>query len=229
MLRLMRILAAAAVLLPLTATAGTTVPKLVAENPGKKIAVVSISANNFNNSLQGWNTALTSDLMQSRTGKMLEIAERLFADKWTVVAASSFVANPAFQTQAGTQMEVGIPIIGGNPLPVMAENRKELIKANMSEDKAKALAAVTGADFLVVIYSEWAVQTGKFVPTTKALAKNVMGIFNAQGKQVYQGRSDRMGKKTLGMMGQVAVDENTIDEWVDAYRDGITALNSGTK
>jgi hypothetical protein len=229
MLRLMRILAAAAVLLPLTATAGTTVPKLVAENPGKKIAVVSISANNFNNSLQGWNTALTSDLMQSRTGKMLEIAERLFADKWTVVAASSFVANPEFQKQAGTQMEVGIPIIGGNPLPVMAENRKELIKANMSEDKAKALAAVTGADFLVVIYSEWAVQTGKFVPTTKALAKNVMGIFNAQGKQVYQGRSDRMGKKTLGMMGQVAVDENTIDEWVDAYRDGITALNSGTK
>lgn len=229
MKKIILMLAAIVMALPVVVNAGTTLPKLAAENPGKKIAIVSVSANNFGNSLQGWNTALTSDLMQSRANEMLKIAEQLFADKWTVVPAKNFIKNPEFQKQAGTPMEVGIPILGGNPLPVLAENRKQLIKANMDEEKAKALAAITGADFLVIIYSEWAVQTGKFVPTSKALAKNVMSVFDAKGKSVYRGRSDRMGKKTLGTMGQVVVDNGTIDEWVNAYREGITALKSGTK
>jgi hypothetical protein len=229
MRKLMRIFAVVAILLPMAVNAGTTLPKLAAENPGKKIAIVSIAANNFNKSLQGWNTVLTSDLMQSRTLKMLEIAEKLFAGNWTVIPASSFIKKPEFQKLAGAQMEVGIPIIKGSPLPVLAEDRKQLIKANINEDKAKALTAVTGADFVVIIYSEWAVQTGKFVPTTKALAKNVVGIFDANGESVYQGRSDKMGKKTLGTMGQVVVDNNSIDEWVDAYESGLTALYSGTR
>jgi hypothetical protein len=229
MKKLMQIFAACALALPIAAFAGTTLPELATANPGKKIAIVSISANNFGNSLQGWNTAMTSDLMKSRTNKMLEVAEKLFAEKWTVVPTSSFVKKPEFTKLAGTQLEVGVPIIKGSPLAVLAEDRKQLIKANVSEDKAKALIAATGADFVVIIYSEWAVQTGKFVPTSKALAKNVMSIFDATGEAVYQGRSDKMGKKTLGSMGQVVVDNNSIDEWVNAYQEGITALNAGKR
>ena len=65
MKKLIYIVAAVVMLLPIAANAGTTLPKLTAENPGKKVAIVSLSANNFGNSLQGWNTALTSDLMGS--------------------------------------------------------------------------------------------------------------------------------------------------------------------
>ena len=55
----------------------------------------------------------------------------------------------------------------------------------------QALATATGADLLVVIYSEWAVATGKFIPTAKALTKNVVSIYSAAGAQVFHARRDQ--------------------------------------
>ena len=91
------------------------------------------------------------------------------------------------------------------------------------------LAAITGADFMLVIYSEWAVKTGSFVPTSKPLTKNVVSIFNAAGKQVFKGRLDKMGPKTLGAFATVYVDEETIDYWANAYKDSIAAMYAGRK
>ncbi len=214
---------------PIAAQAGSKLSKLTDKNAGKKIAVVSVSANNFGNSLQGWNKTYSSSLMASRLNRMLEFAEQTFSDKWQVVKASSFVKNPEFQKLAGAPLEVAVPSIDGTPLPLLADNRKELIKTKMSKDKAKAMASATGADFFAIIYSEWGVRTGRFVPTSKALSKNLIGIYNAKGKQVFFGRNDQSGKKTLGGMGRVVVDENSIDEWVEAYERGFVVLYTGKK
>jgi hypothetical protein len=226
--KLIRIFTVLALMLPIVAGANPPA-ELAAKNPGKKMAVVSLSANNFANQLQGWNASLTSDLMSSRLNKMLELTEKSFSEHWTIVPAAKFAKNPEFQKLAGEQREVGLPKFGDVSMPLMSKNRKQLIKAIVDKDKAVALAKVTGADFIVIIYSEWGVATGRFVPTSKALTKNVMSVFDAQGKQVFKGRNDQMGTKTLGGMGNVHVDNDTIDEWVSAYERGLRALYHGKK
>jgi len=194
------------------------------QNKGKSIAIVSVSANNYGGSLQGWNSANASDLMGSQLNKMVGMIETLFAKDWTVVSASTFAGKDEFQLLAGERREVGLPAFDGKTMPLFSKDRKQLIKAEVDKDVAIKLAQIAGADFILIAYSEWAVATGRFVPTSKALAKNVVSIYDAKGKKVYEDRSDAQGDKTLGAMGSVVVDQNSIGEWVNAYDKGIHTL-----
>ena len=214
-----------------SAYAAKSLPKFAAQNEGKKIAVVSLSANNWSNSLNSINSDKDgSELMQSQIDGMLVKAEEKFGSiNMSVVPVKSFISKKEFQLLAGDQREVALPEVEGMTLPLMAANRKQMVKCRLDKDRAVNLAKVTGADFVAVLYSEWAVATGKFIPTNKALAKNVIGIYNAEGKQVYFGRSDKMGNKTLGAGGILAVNEGTIDQWVLAYEKGMDALFSGKR
>jgi len=224
MLKIIRLATLAVVLIAGHACAGKTIAALGQQFAGKKIAVASISANNWGNTLQGWNSSDTTDLMTSRLNQMLDYTETLLAKDWTVVAAKDFVGKPEFYQLAGEQREVGLPRIGDRDMPLFSKNRKQLIKAQVDKDVAIKLCAATGADLVVLVYSEWTVATGKFVPTSKALTKNVVGIFDAKGKQVYSGRKDTVGRKTLGGLGKVVVNKDTIDQWVAAYKMGIDDL-----
>ena len=219
----------AVTLMPFASQAKDYLPKLAIDNPGKKIAIVSIAANNFGGSLQGWNDANSTDLMTGRLNDMLTHTEELFAKGWDVVPTSSFASQPEFIALAGEQRDVGAPMFDGVYMPLFSKDRKQLVKALIDKEKVVALAGITGADFLVVIYSEWAVKTGGFIPTSKPLTKNVVSIFDASGKQVFKGRLDKMGRKTLGAMGAVFVDEETIDHWANAYKDSISAMYAGRK
>ena len=130
---------------------------------------------------------------------------------------------------AGEQRDVGAPMFDGVYMQLMSKSRKQLIRAELDKDVALALLDLTGADFLLVIYSEWTVQTGRFVPTSKPLTKNVVSLYNSKGKQEWDGRIDKMGSKTLGAFNQVFVDEDTIDEWVGSYKASLTAMYAGRK
>jgi hypothetical protein len=206
------------------ALAGGNIGTLALQNKGKSIAVVSVSANNYGGSLQGWNSANSSELMGTQLNKMVGGIESLLSKDWTVVNAATFAGKDEFQVLAGERREVGLPVFDGKTMPLFSKDRKQLIKAEVDKELAKKLAQISGADFILIAYSEWAVATGRFVPTSKALAKNVVSIYNAEGKQVYSDRSDALGDKTLGAMGAVMVDENSIGEWVHAYDKGIHTL-----
>jgi hypothetical protein len=99
-----------------------------------------------------------------------------------------------------------------------------MIDAHIDPGKVQALARVAGADLIAVVYAEWGVVTGGFVPTSKALSKNVLSIYDASGQRVYHGRLDTTGEKTLGAFSKVVVDENSIVEWVRAFHAGIMQL-----
>jgi hypothetical protein len=215
--------------MPFSAQAAKYLPKLVMANEGAKVAIVSISANNFGGSLRGWANANSTDLMSSRLNVMLEFAEETFAAGWEVIPASSFVTKPEFIALAGEQRDVGSPMFDGIYMPLLSKNRKQLVKAMIDQDVALVLIDVTGADFLVIIYSEWATKTGQFVPTTKPLTKNVVSIYDSAGKQEFKGRIDKMGTKTLGAYGSVYVDNDTIDVWVDSFKKSLTAMYAGRK
>lgn len=206
------------------AVAGGTIGSLGLQNPGKSIAVVSVSANNYGNSLQGWNSANSSELMGTQLNRMVVGIEELLAKDWKVIPAASFAGKDEFQVLAGERREVGLPSFDGKVMPLFSKDRKQLVKAQVDKDVAIKLAQITGADYILIAYSEWAVATGRFVPTSKALAKNVVSIFDASGKQVFADRSDTQGDRTLGAMGSVVVDPNSIGEWVSAYDKGIHTL-----
>ena len=155
---------------------------------------------------------------------MVEIAEAALGQRFTVVPAASFVASPAYQAVPHGAHEVAMPVINGAIMPVFGMSRGELVGAAMQPEQAAALCAAAGTDYVAVIYTEWGVATGGFIPTSKALAKTVVSIFDAQGVHVARTRLDDRGERTLGAFGHVVVDEGTIDEWVGAYGASITRM-----
>lgn len=197
------------------------------ETKGKRLAVVSLAVNDYGGSLQGWNKQNTDDLLSKKMNEMLGIAEARFGQKWTVVPAAGFVASPGYQSQKGPAREVAVPKIDGQPMQLFGNDRKEMVKTTVAPAKVAALAKATGADLLAVLYLEWTVATGSFVPTSKPLTKTVVGVYDAGGNKLYHGRKDVMGERTLGAFGKTVVDENTINDWIGAFDKGLTALLSG--
>ena len=61
-------------------------------------------------------------------------------------------------------------------------------------------------------------------PTSKPLAKTVLSIYDAAGNELYHGRKDMLGDRTLGAFGRVVVDEETVDDWILAFDRALTAL-----
>lgn len=194
-----------------------------AQTQGKKIAVVSLAVNDYNNMLSQWGQQ-AGPLLDAKMNGMLEQVEGLLAQKWTVVPAADFVGKPEYSTGAGPEREVAMPKPGGNSMHLFGADRKDLVATTVEPAKISALAGVAGVDLVVVVYSEWEVATGSFSPTSKPFTKNVISIYDATGKRLFHERKDQMGEKPLGAFGIVSVDEETVDDWVKAAVKGYSAL-----
>lgn len=217
---------AVAVTLAIVAGCGgpMSVQNFARQSQGRSIAVVSLAINDYGGQLQGWNDTRTGPLMASRAAAMEQIAEQLLATRFTVIPAGAFVNNPAYQQIPTGAHEVAVPLIDGAIMPVFGQGRGQLTSAQVSPAQAQALAAVTGADYVAIVYAEWGVVTGGFVPTSKALAKTVISVYDATGERIAFQRTDARGERTLGALGHVVVDENSIDEWVGAYQAGLQRM-----
>lgn len=192
--------------------------------PGRSIAVVSLAINDYQGQLQGWNETRTGPLMASRAAAMVAIVEQHLAQSFNVVPASAFVGNPAYQAVPQGAHQVAVPLINGAIMPVFGMERGDLVRGEMDPGQAQALAAAAGTDFIAVVYAEWGVVTGGFIPTSKALSKTVVTIYDASGVRVAHQRVDERGERTLGALGHVVVDENSIDEWVMAFDRGLARM-----
>ena len=217
------------IIIPFSAQGADRLPDLTAKHAGKKIALVSIAANNYGDRLQGWNSENTTGLMASRLNSMLEVTEATFAADWDVVPASTFASKPEFLALAGEQRDVGLPMINDVLMPLFSIDRKEMIKATIGQEVVLALLELTGADFLLIVYSEWTLKAGNFIPTNKAMTKNVFSIYDNAGEKIFKVRLDKVGKKTLGAMGRVFVDADTINQWSNSYNESVAAMYAGRR
>lgn len=212
-------------LLPLVACAhGPSFGTVAAQTKGKKVAIVSLSVADSSGALQGWNSGDVDEVFTQEVNSMLEIAEERLSERWEVIPAQQFVGNPEYKSLAGPGVKAVVPTVDGHELAVMAEDSTEMQKTRLAAQKAIEVSRVTGADLVVVIHCEWSVTTGSFVPTSKAIAVTAVGIFDATGKQRYHKYKIMRGSRALGAFGKVAVNEGTVDEWVDAFDRGLTAL-----
>lgn len=193
----------------------------------KKVAIVSLSVSDVGGSVRGGSIGSTpvSKLIKATVNDMLHDAEKKLSSKWKVVKASGFSSNAAYRKPAVPKtLTVYVPTIKGKEMPVFTQVSREIKGGVIAPEKARALCKALQVDAVVVIFSEWAAKTGGFIPTTKALAKNILAVWDGNGRKVFKKRVDIVGKKTLGVSGIKAVNDKTIGEWRDAYNRGLDKI-----
>ncbi len=194
-----------------------------------KVAIVSFSVSDVGGSVRAGSFGATSvpKLITNTVNDMLKDAEKKLGSKWTMVKASSFINNGGYR-KVGVEkkLTVYVPKVNGKEMPVFTQVSKEIKGGIIDADKAKALCKALKVDGVVLIFSEWAAKTGSFVPTTKALTKNILTVWDSSGNMVVKKRVDTVGKKTLGAGGFKAVNDETIKEWRDAYNRSLDQIVS---
>jgi hypothetical protein len=195
----------------------------------KTVALVSLTVSDMNGSVSSGAIGDTpaAILISASVNDMIVDAETKLAKKWAVTKVSSFIDNAEYK-KAGVEktLTVFVPKVDGKEMPVFTQVSKEIKGGIIDPQKAKDLCKALNVDGVVVIFSEWVSKTGGFVPTTKALSKNIFSLWDKNGNQVVKERVDMMGNKTLGMGGFAAVNKETIEEWRDSYNRSLDKIMS---
>jgi hypothetical protein len=182
------------------------------------VAVVSFAVNNYG--AFGTTGAIDPALIDSTLPKILKKTEEILGQTLTVKPVASFVEDDAYRSLSIGTVKSGLyaPSINGTVLPSFSENRKDLVKGVLEPETAKELCRTLGVDAVVLVYSEWMIDSGKFIPTIKALTKNCFSMYSKDGTQVFYDRKDMRGTKVIGgAFAGVHINEGTIDQWIDAY------------
>jgi hypothetical protein len=189
--------------------------------PINKVALVSLSVTNWRGSATG--TAGTVDrankLIDSTLAELLVETEKKLSGFMQVTKASGFVANPAYRSLiVKNDLSAMVPKVQGTPMAVFTSDNSELIAAALKPDVAMKLCSNLKVDAVVVVYSEWSYAQGGFVPLRRALAKNVVSVWDRGGNLVFNKRVDETGSGVLGgPYSPIVVNEGTIKQWGGAY------------
>jgi len=192
----------------------------------KKVAVVSLSVSDWGGSVKAGGIGDSMhQTMQKATDGLLTYTEKELAKQFTVTKASSFIGSKGYKGQTEKlTLTAYVPSVGGKPLGVFTSESRSLKRGDLTPAKAMALCKSLGVDGIFLIFSEWGVATGKFVPTNKALTKNIVSLWDASGQKVFTRRVDKVGTRVLGGMGYKAVTPETITEWTDTYKHSLVQI-----
>lgn len=192
----------------------------------KKVAVVSLTMSDWGGSVKAGGAGGNVDkTLQNATSQLLKDTEARLGKDYKVVKAETFVGNGGYQKATVKHaLSVYTPEIKGKELGVFTADGKSLKRGDVTPEKARELCKLLGVDGVFVIFSEWTVKTGGFVPTTKAVTKNIVSLWDAKGEKVFTRRVDKMGSRVIGGMGIKAVTADTVDEWTGTYRQALDTI-----
>ena len=182
------------------------------------VAVVSFAVNNYG--AYGSSGAINPALLDSVMPQLLQKTEAILGEKLVVKPAASFVADKGYRDLSIGQVKSGLfaPKVNGSVLPSFSQNRKDIVKGVLQPETAKQLCQRLGVDAVVLVYSEWMIDSGKFVPTIKAMTKNCFAMYSKDGRKLFYDRKDMRGDKVIGgAFAGVHINEDTIDQWLNAY------------
>jgi hypothetical protein len=188
--------------------------------PINKVALVSLSVANWGDMVSGTaGNAKATELINSTLAGLVTATENKLSGFMRVSKASGFINNPGYRG-LGVKNELGLmlPKVNGTPFAVFSKNNDDVIAAKLTPAVAKKLCADLQVDAVVVVYSEWAWAMGHFVPTKRALAKDVVSVWDRSGNLVFNKRVDETGDGVIGgPYGPIVVNEGTIKQWGGAY------------
>lgn len=221
-MRLTRFLLLALVLVVATGCGG---PRAASQDSEiKTVAIVSFTVNNYGFFGRG---AIDQRLINANINAMLEETESVLAKSWSVKPVSSFINDQGYRDLMIVNETNGLssPNINNSPMPICSGNRREIVKGVLTSDQAQSLCAIMGVDAVVLVYSEWTIDSGKFVPTVKALTKNCFSMYKKNGQRLPYQRKDIRGERVIGgPFAGVTINADTIDQWVNAYQKSVVTL-----
>lgn len=184
----------------------------------KSVAVVSFAINNYGQF--GTAGAISPALIDPTLVTLVNKTEKILAEKLVVKPAATFVKSQAYRSLSIGDVKSGLyaPQFGGVVMPSFSSDRKDIVKGILPAETAKELCRTLGVDAVVLVYSEWMLDSGKFIPTIKALTKNCFAMYSKDGQKVFYDRKDMRGSRVIGgAFAGVHINEETIDQWVDAF------------
>ncbi len=187
--------------------------------PIRKMALVSLSVSNWMSMVSGTaGDARAAELISSTFAGLVTTTESKLSGVKHLVKISSFIDKPAYRSM-GVKADVPLmfPKVNGQTIVNFSRSEDEVISANLSPDAAKKLCATLQVDAVVVVYSEWAAAQGHFVPTRRALAKNVVSVWDRNGNLVFNKRVDETSDAVVGGPYVTVVNVGTIRHWAEAY------------
>lgn len=196
--------------------------------PIKSVALVSFSVSNWMGMLSGTSgsDAKAAQLIGSTLSDLLAQTEGKLSGVFQVSRLSGFAGSPAYRGLASkAQIDALTPKVGGQPLPFFVSDKDDLLKASLPADTAKKLCAALKVDAVVVVFSEWGASQGHFVPTKRALAKDIVAVYDRSGNQVFYKRVDETGSGVLGgPYAAIVANEGTIKQWADTYMKALAPI-----
>ncbi len=184
----------------------------------KSVAVVSFAINNYGSF--GTAGAINPALIDPTLMTLVKKTESILAEKLVVKPAATFVKSKAYRSLSIGDVKSGLyaPKFSGTVMPSFSSDRKAIVKGVLPAETAKELCRTLGVDAVVLVYSEWLLDSGKFIPTIKALTKNCFAMYSKDGQKVFYDRKDMRGARVIGgAFAGVHINEETIDQWVDAF------------
>lgn len=187
----------------------------------KKVALVALNVNNYG--AFGTRGQINPRLINSNMNKMLSFTEKTLGKYWKVKSVKTFIKNKRYYnlSKGRANKNYFAPKVKGRTMPVFSKSNKEVIKGTLSKKIAQKLCKTLKVDAVMLVYTEWTTQTGRFVPITKAKSKNCISMYMKTGEQLFYARKDALGRKPLGgAFVRVQINQKTISQWVDSYKTG---------
>lgn len=185
-----------------------------------KIALATFTVRNWGDMVSGTaGNAKATALINSTLAGLLATTENKLSGVKRINKMSGFIGNAGYRSMnVKSEIDLLLPKVNGKPVVNFSKSESDVIAANLTPALAKKLCADLQVDAVVVVYSEWAVAQGHFVPTKRALAKDVVTVWDRGGNLVFSKRVDETGSGVLGgPYAPVVVNEGTIKQWGEAY------------
>jgi hypothetical protein len=196
--------------------------------PINHVALVSVSVANWRGMVTGTagSSGHAAELIENNLAHLTAETESQLSSIMRVTRVAGFIRNSGYRNLGvKNSLEILVPKMNGVPLEVFAKDNDDLIAANLPPEVAKKLCADLKVDAVVVVYSEWAWSQGHFVPTRRALTKDVVSVWDKHGNLVFHKRVDTDGQGVLGgPYGPIVVNAGTIQQWGGAYLKGFEAI-----
>lgn len=209
------------VLVALLAGCVTAAPPVKkASAPINKMAMVSFSVRNWGDMVSGTaGNAKATELINSTLAGLLVTTENKLAGVKHLNRMSGFINNAGYRSMiVKGEIDLMLPKVNGTPVSNFSRSEGDVVAAKLTPEQARKLCATLQVDAVVVVYSEWAWAMGHFVPTKRALAKDVVTVWDRSGNQIFFKRVDETGAGVLGgPYGPIVVNEGTIKQWSGAY------------
>lgn len=191
--------------------------------PLRSVAVISIAVNATRAIEWSVRNQSVQELVDGTLAGMIKETEKKLAGIVHVSKISGFVDDPVYRN-AGVKStalkkdEAYItPHVSGKHMVLFSDKDDDVENGELKPEVARKLCAELKVDAVVLIYSEWTRKVGHFVPLTKGNVENVVTVWDRRGERVFKKSAEVMGENTIGAMGLMAVNSDTIKEWSMAY------------